>query len=129
MVNKRISQNTTIILNEVSITVKLFYLLKVVRVNKNYAKRRFIHEVILIWRLYTKQVQKKRKNMKAMYEKMNILYLQMADSLFGQGDKQDPSIPSALNHFQDKSNSNEPQTKEMKELEELRRKKNKMFKK
>ena len=65
--------------------------------------------------------------MKAMYEKMNILYLQMADSLFGQGDKQDPSIPSALNHFQDKNNSNEPQTKEMKELEELRRKKKKMF--
>ena len=127
IVNKRIIHNTTVILNEVSITVNLFYLLKVVRINKNYAKRRFIHEVILIWRLYTKQVQKKRKNMKAMYEKMNILYLQMADSLFGQGDNQDPSIPSALNHFQDKRNNSEPQTKEMKELEELRRKKNKMF--
>jgi hypothetical protein len=81
--------------------IKLFYLLNVLRINKEWAKMRYKHKILFIWTLYTKTQMKKRLKMKSMYENMNKLYLQMADSLFGNNQQNNPSIQDSVKGYVD----------------------------
>ena len=90
------------VLGQAARQMKLIYLIKILEINKDFSLKRFVHEVIMIWKIYTKRVSKKRKNMKSMYEQMNVLYLKMANSLFGNDQPDNPSIQDSFQEITSK---------------------------
>jgi len=75
---------------------KLFELIRITRLNTIFARRRYIHYVILIWLIYTRCIHKKRSNMKFLYENLLKTYMNLADDIFGNNQKENPSVQDAM---------------------------------
>ena len=75
---------------------KLFDLIRLTRINTVYAKRRYLHYILLCWLIYTRNINRKRKHIKALYENMLSTYMHMADDVFGNNQKENPSVQDAL---------------------------------
>ena len=75
---------------------KLFDLIRMTRINTVYAKRRYLHYILLCWLIYTRNINRKRKHIKALYENMLSTYMHMADDVFGNNQKENPSVQDAL---------------------------------
>ena len=92
---------------------KIFDLIRLTRLNTVYAKRRYLHYIILCWLIYTRNINKKRAHIKTLYENMLNTYMHMADDVFGNNQKENPSIQDALFEAVD---SDKFQTKELKDV-------------
>ena len=75
---------------------KVFDLIRLTRINSVLAKRRYLHYIILAWLAYTRNMNRKRKHVKALYENMLNTYMHMADDVFGNNQKENPSVQDAL---------------------------------
>ena len=75
---------------------KIFDLIRLTRINSVLAKRRYLHYIILCWLAYTRNMNKKRKHVKNLYEIMLNTYMHMADDVFGNNQKENPSVQDAL---------------------------------
>ena len=75
---------------------KVFDLIRLTRINSVLAKRRYLHYIILTWLAYTRNMNRKRKHVKALYENMLNTYMHMADDVFGNNQKENPSVQDAL---------------------------------
>ena len=88
---------------------KIFDLIRLTRINAEYTKKRYLHYLILCWLAYTRNLNKKRAHVKALYENMLNTYMHMADDVFGNNQKDNPSVQDALFEVVE---SNKFQTKE-----------------
>ena len=88
---------------------KIFDLIRLTRINEEYSKKRYLHYLILCWLAYTRNLNKKRAHVKALYENMLNTYMHMADDVFGNNQKDNPSVQDALFEVVE---SNKFQTKE-----------------
>ena len=75
---------------------KIFDLIRLTRINSVLAKRRYLHYIILCWLAYTRNMNRKRKHIKTLYENMLNTYMHMADDVFGNNQKENPSVQDAL---------------------------------
>ena len=75
---------------------KIFDLIRLTRINTVLAKRRYLHYILLCWLAYTRNINRKRKHVKALYENMLNTYMHMADDVFGNNQKENPSVQDAL---------------------------------
>ena len=75
---------------------KIFDLIRLTRINTVLAKRRYLHYILLCWLAYTRNLNRKRKHVKALYENMLNTYMHMADDVFGNNQKENPSVQDAL---------------------------------
>ena len=75
---------------------KIFDLIRITRINSEYAKKRYLHYIILCWLAYTRNIKRKREHVKILYENMLNTYMNMADDVFGSNQKDNPSIQDAL---------------------------------
>ena len=75
---------------------KIFDLIRLTRINSVLAKRRYLHYILLCWLAYTRNMNRKRKQVKALYENMLNTYMHMADDVFGNNQKENPSVQDAL---------------------------------
>ena len=75
---------------------KIFDLIRLTRINSVLAKRRYIHYILLCWLAYKRNMNRKRKQVKALYENMLNTYMHMADDVFGNNQKENPSVQDAL---------------------------------
>ena len=75
---------------------KIFDLIRLTRINSVLAKRRYLHYILLCWLAYTRNMNRKRKHVKTLYENMLNTYMNMADDVFGNNQKENPSVQDAL---------------------------------
>ena len=75
---------------------KIFDLIRLTRINSVLAKRRYLHYILLCWLAYTRNMNRKRKHVKTLYENMLNTYMNMADDVFGNNQKGNPSVQDAL---------------------------------
>ena len=75
---------------------KLFHLMKVTRSNLIFSRNKFLHYIILCWKIYTINIINKRRSIKIIYENMLKTYMNMADDMFGSNKKENPSVQDAL---------------------------------
>ena len=75
---------------------KIFDLIRLTRINTVYAKRRYLHYILMCWLIYTRNINRKRNHIKALYENMLNTYMNMADDVFGNNQKENPSVQDAL---------------------------------
>ena len=92
---------------------KIFDLIRLTRINTVYAKRRYLHYILMCWLIYTRNLNRKRKHIKALYENMLNTYMHMADDVFGNNQKENPSVQDALFEAVD---SDKFHTKNMKDV-------------
>ena len=89
---------------------KIFDLIRITRINSIYAKRRYLHYIIISWLIYTRNIKKKRAQIKLLYENMLNTYIYMADDVFGNNQETNPSVQDA---FFEAIESGKFQTKEL----------------
>ena len=75
---------------------KIFDLIRITRVNSIFSKKRFIHFIIIAWLSYYRNINHKRTHVKSLYENMISTYMNMADDVFGNNQKENPSVQDAL---------------------------------
>ena len=75
---------------------KIFDLIRITRLNLIFSRRKYLHYILLCWKIYTRNIKQKRKNLKFMYENMLNTYMHMADDIFGSNQKENPSVQDAL---------------------------------
>ena len=75
---------------------KIFDLIRITRINQVLAKKRYLHYILLCWLAYMKNMKRKREHVKALYENMLNTYMHMADDIFGNNQKENPSVQDAL---------------------------------
>ena len=92
---------------------KIFDLIRLTRINAEYAKKRYLHYIILCWLAYTRNLNRKRAHVKALYENMLNTYMHMADDVFGNNQKDNPSVQDALFEAVE---SDKFQTKDLKDV-------------
>ena len=92
---------------------KIFDLIRLTRVNTVFSKKRYIHFMIIAWLAYTRNIKQKRTHVKSLYENMISTYMNLADDVFGNNQKQNPSVQDALFEAVD---SNKFQTKDMEDV-------------
>jgi hypothetical protein len=78
---------------------KLIYLLRVLKLNKNVAKGRFLRELIRKWRFSAFVKKMARKKLELMYKNLHVSYLQMANEVFGDEDENNPSVIKEFERF------------------------------
>ncbi len=71
-------------------------LIRITRINSIYAKRRYIHFILLSWLALTRNLSKKKQHIKVLYENMLNTYMNMADDIFGNDNTKNPSVQKAL---------------------------------
>ena len=69
--------------------------------------------MIIAWLAYTRNIKQKRTHVKSLYENMISTYMNLADDVFGNNQKQNPSVQDALFEAVD---SNKFQTKDMEDV-------------
>ena len=84
------SKNITIRIN------KIFDLIRTTRINTVFSKKRYLHYIIIAWLAYTRHIKNKRSHVKSMYENMISTYMNLADDVFGNNQKNNPSVQDAL---------------------------------
>ena len=75
---------------------KIFDLIRITRINQVLAKKRYLHYIILCWLAYMRNMKRKREHIKVLYENMLNTYMHMADDVFGNNQKENPSVQDAL---------------------------------
>ena len=75
---------------------KIIDLIRITRINTVFSKRKYLHYILLCWLVYTRNIIKKRNNIKILYENMLNTYMHMADDIFGNNQKENPSVQDAL---------------------------------
>ena len=78
---------------------KLIYLLRVLKLNKDVAKGRFLRELIRKWRFSAFVKKMARKKLELMYKNLHVSYLQMANEVFGDEDENNPSVIKEFERF------------------------------
>ena len=97
---------------------KIFDLIRLTRINTIYSKRRYLHFIIIAWLVYTRNIRQKRSHVQTLYENMLSTYMNIADDVFGNNQKENPSVQDALfeavdsNKFQTKNLQDVPLAKE-----------------
>ena len=97
---------------------KIFDLIRLTRINTIYSKRRYLHYIIITWLIYTRNIRQKRTHVQSLYENMLSTYMNIADDVFGNNQKENPSVQDALfeavdsNKFQTKNLQDVPLAKE-----------------
>ena len=100
----KLSKEITIRIN------KIFDLIRLTRVNIVFSKKRYLHFILIAWLAFTKNIMQKRTHVKSLYENMISTYMNIADDVFGNNKKQNPSVQDALFEVVD---SNKFQTKDI----------------
>ena len=75
---------------------KIMDLIRITRINSIYAKRRYLHFILLSWLALTRNLSKKKQHIKVLYENMLNTYMNMADDIFGNDNTKNPSVQKAL---------------------------------
>ena len=75
---------------------KIMDLIRITRINAIYAKRRYLHYILLCWLALTRNLSKKKQHIKILYENMLNTYMNMADDIFGNDNIKNPSVQKAL---------------------------------
>ena len=75
---------------------KIMDLIRITRINTIYAKRRYLHYILLCWLALTRNLSKKKQHIKILYENMLNSYMNMADDIFGNDNTKNPSVQKAL---------------------------------
>ena len=75
---------------------KIMDLIRITRINTIYAKRRYLHYILLCWLALTRNLSKKKQHIKILYENMLNTYMNMADDIFGNDNTKNPSVQKAL---------------------------------
>ena len=75
---------------------KIFDLIRLTRINTIYSKRRYLHFIIIAWLVYTRNIRQKRSHVQTLYENMLSTYMNIADDVFGNNQKENPSVQDAL---------------------------------
>jgi len=86
----KLSKNVTIRIS------KIFDLIRVTRINSVFSKKRFLHFIIVAWLAYTRTIKQKRSHVQTLYENMLNTYMNLADDVFGNNQKENPSVQDAL---------------------------------
>ena len=92
---------------------KIMDLIRLTRFNSIYAKRRYLHYILLSWFALTKDLSKKKQHIKNLYENMLNTYMNMADDIFGNNKNQNQSVQEAMNEV---ATSNKYSIKEYKDV-------------
>ena len=75
---------------------KLYELIRITKLNRAFSRRRYIHYMILVWYIYAKNINKKRVNMKFLYENLLRTYMSLAKDIFGNNQYENPSVQDAM---------------------------------
>ena len=75
---------------------KIMDLIRITRINLIYAKRRYLHYILLCWLALARNLSKKKQHIKILYENMLNTYMNMADDIFGNDNIKNPSVQKAL---------------------------------
>ena len=75
---------------------KLYELIRITKLNRAFSRRRYIHYMILVWYIYAKNINKKRVNMKFLYENLLRTYMSLAKDIFGNNQFENPSVQDAM---------------------------------
>ena len=75
---------------------KIFELIRITKLTKIFSLRRFLHYIILVWYIYSKNIHQKRINMKFLYENLLKTYMSLAQDIFGNNQIENPSVQDAL---------------------------------
>ena len=75
---------------------KIFELIRITKLTKIFSLRRFLHYIILVWYIYSKNIHRKRINMKFLYENLLKTYMSLAKDIFGNNQLENPSVQDAL---------------------------------
>ena len=86
----KLSKHITIRIN------KIFDLIRLTRVNTVFSKRKYLHFIIIAWLAYTRTIIQKRTHVKSLYENMINTYMNIADDIFGNNQKENPSVQDAI---------------------------------
>ena len=75
---------------------KIYELIRITKLTKIFSFRRFLHYIILVWYIYSKNIHRKRINMKFLYENLLKTYMSLAKDIFGNNQIENPSVQDAL---------------------------------
>ena len=78
---------------------KLFYLINLTVFNKEIAKARWIRQMIRKWRFITFMRKMAKKKMELMYKNLHVSYLEMANTIFSDTEKINPSVVKEFERF------------------------------
>ena len=92
---------------------KLYKLIKITRLMQMFNKKKFLRYLILCWYINTNRTLTKKNQMKILYENMLTTYISIADDIFGNNKKNNPSIQYSMVEAVD---SNKYQTKNVNEI-------------
>ena len=92
---------------------KIFDLIRITRVNSVFSKKRYLHFLLIAWLAYTRTINQKRSHVKSLYENMITTYMNLADDVFGNNQKENPSVQDALFEAVE---SNKFQTQELEDV-------------
>ena len=92
---------------------KLIKLLRLTKLITLFNKRKYLHYILMSWFIYTISNIKKRNQMKLIYQNMLTTYVSMADDIFGNNQKNNPSIQDCMFEIID---TNKFQVKELEDV-------------
>ena len=92
---------------------KIFDLIRITRVNSVFSRKRYIHFIIIAWLAYCRNINNKRTHVQSLYENMINTYMNVADDIFGNNQKQNPSVQDA---FYEAIESTKFQTKKLQDV-------------
>ena len=92
---------------------RVYKLVKITRLMQIFNRKKFLKYLILCWFINTNSSLTKKNQMKILYENMLTTYISIADDIFGNNKKNNPSIQHSIMEAVD---SNKYQTKQLKEL-------------
>ena len=93
--------------------IKLYKLIKITRLTQLFNRKKFLRYLILCWFINTNSTLTKKNQMKILYENMLTTYISIADDIFGNNKKNNPSIQYSIIEAVD---SNRYQTKKLDEF-------------
>ncbi len=99
LIKKKYVKHITTSLENPHRMFKLIYLLRVLKLNKDVAKGRFLRELIRKWRFSAFVKKMARKKLELMYRNLHVSYLQMANEVFGDEDENNPSVIKEFERF------------------------------
>ena len=75
---------------------KIYELIRITKLNKIFSRRRFIHYIILLWYIYSRNTHQKKSSLKFLYENLLRTYMTLANDIFGNNQIENPSVQDAM---------------------------------
>ena len=75
---------------------KLYELIRITKLNKAFSRRRYIHYILLLWYIYSKNTHQKKSSLKFLYENLLRTYMTLANDIFGNNQIENPSVQDAM---------------------------------